>query len=164
MGFLSIRRRRVMGRRRGKRWCIGTASPDQHGVVLVHGKLEHLDDFGFQILEVSVIEIELELEGTIRHTAAALEHVEGAVEDLFEGHRYLSCGWTAPQWHRGTLTPAKTLSRREGGPLNWPPSAHAVAGNGRRRPPPTQSRQRGQEGRGQGIGYLIAYGLIGVPT
>src|SRR5262245_445554 len=30
----------------------------------------------------------------------------------------------------GLLTPSKTLARREGGPLNWPPSADAVAGKG----------------------------------
>src|SRR5262245_41989252 len=32
--------------------------------------------------------------------------------------------------------------RKEGGPLNWPPSAHAVAGKGPQSgPPPTQSRK-----------------------
>jgi hypothetical protein len=90
-----------VGRRRGGRWCAGTASPDQHGVVLVHGEPEHLDDFGFQIVEVGVIEMKLTLEGTIRHPAPVLEHVESAIQHLLKGHRPPSrcrCGVQKPAW------------------------------------------------------------------
>jgi hypothetical protein len=37
--------------------------------------------------EVSVVEGELALEGTIRHAAAALQHLEHAIQDCFERHR-----------------------------------------------------------------------------
>jgi hypothetical protein len=59
-------------------------------VVLVHGELEHLDDFGGEILEVGVVELKLTLKGTIRHTAAALEHGQRLVKNLLKGHRQLS--------------------------------------------------------------------------
>ena len=87
MGFLRLRRWRPVGWRRGGHWCAGTARPDQHGMVLVHSESEHLDDFGFQIVKVGVIEMKLALEGPIRHPAPALEHVEGAIQHLLKGHR-----------------------------------------------------------------------------
>jgi len=86
MGFLDIRRRRPGGRR-DRRWDARAAPPDQHGVVLIHGELEHLDDFGGEILEVGVVELKLALEGTIRYTAPVLEHGYRLGEDFLKGHR-----------------------------------------------------------------------------
>jgi len=87
MGFLAIRKRRTRGRRRDRCWDAGATRPDQHGVVLIHGELEHLDDFGCEILEVGVVELKLALEGTIRHTPPALEHRDRLVENVLKGHR-----------------------------------------------------------------------------
>jgi hypothetical protein len=92
MGFLSIRGRRTVERKSKRRWDTGAARPDQHGVVLVHGELEYLDDFGCEILEVGVIELKLVLEGTIRYTAPALEYGYRLVEDLLKGHHPSSLG------------------------------------------------------------------------
>src|SRR5215470_14648886 len=80
----------ISGWRTGGRdrcWGAGATRPDQHGVVLVHGELQHLDDFSGEILEVSIVELKLALEGTIRHTAPALEHGYRLIEDLLKGHR-----------------------------------------------------------------------------
>src|SRR6266446_1505990 len=101
MGFLGLRKRCTGGRERARRSGAGAASPDQHGVVLVHGALEHLDNFGFEILEVGVVEMKLALEGTIRHTPPALEHGNRLVEDLLKGHRQPSrgrCGVQKTVW------------------------------------------------------------------
>jgi hypothetical protein len=54
---------------------------------LVHGELEHFNDFNGEILKVGVVELKLTLESTIRHTAAALEHGQRLVENLLKGHR-----------------------------------------------------------------------------
>ena len=59
---------------------------------MVHGELQHLDDFSGEILEVGIVELKLALEGTIRHTAPALEHGDRLVEDLLKGHGPLSLG------------------------------------------------------------------------
>jgi hypothetical protein len=87
MGFLGIRGRRTGKRRSERRWGTGASRPDQHSVVLIHGELQHLDDFSGEILEVSVVELKLALEGTIRDTPPALEHGDRLVEDLLKGHR-----------------------------------------------------------------------------
>jgi hypothetical protein len=44
------------------------------------------DDFSLQIFKVGVIQMELPLEGAIGHTAAALEHGDGLVQDFCKGH------------------------------------------------------------------------------
>jgi hypothetical protein len=96
-----LRGRHTGGRRRERCWCAGAARPDQHGVVLVHGELEHLDDFGGEILEIGVVELKLALESTIRHTAPALEHGYRLVQDLLKGHRLPSqgrCGVQQTVW------------------------------------------------------------------
>jgi hypothetical protein len=45
-----------------------------------------LDDFGLQISEVRVVEVELALEGPIRHPATAPEQLDDMVQDLIERH------------------------------------------------------------------------------
>jgi len=44
--------------------CIHPAGPDQDSAILIDRKLARLDDFRFQIFEVSIIELELPLEGS----------------------------------------------------------------------------------------------------
>ena len=84
-GLHQCRRRRLAESR-------GAADPDQHGVVLVHRYLLHLDKFELDILEVRLIQVELAFEGTIRDPALALEQGDGLVQDLLEGHGRPS-GW-----------------------------------------------------------------------
>ena len=47
-----------------------------------------LDEFGFQICQIRVIELELPLEGAIGQAPPALEHGYRLVEDLLKGHRH----------------------------------------------------------------------------
>jgi hypothetical protein len=54
---------------------------------LVYSEPEHLNEFGFQIVEGSVIEMKLALEGTIRHPASTLEHHHRLLENLLKSHR-----------------------------------------------------------------------------
>jgi hypothetical protein len=46
-----------------------------------------LNEFGFQIFHIRVIELELPLEGAIGQAPPALEHGYRLVEDLLKGHR-----------------------------------------------------------------------------
>jgi hypothetical protein len=46
-----------------------------------------LDEFGFQIFQIRVVELELPLEGAIGQAPSALEHGYRLVEDLLKGHR-----------------------------------------------------------------------------
>jgi hypothetical protein len=46
-----------------------------------------LNEFGFQIFEIRVIELELSLESAIGQAPSALKHRYGLVEDLLKGHR-----------------------------------------------------------------------------
>ena len=64
--------------------CTG---PDQDVAPLIHGQALALDEFGFQIVQVGVIELELPLEGAIGQAPPALEHGYRLVEDLLKGHR-----------------------------------------------------------------------------
>ena len=63
-----------------------TAGPDQHGVVLVHRYLVHLDEFELDILDIRLIQVELAFERPIRHPALALEQGNRLVQNLLEGH------------------------------------------------------------------------------
>ena len=74
------------------RWRVRAARPDQHSVVLVHGELEYLDDFGFQVIEIGVVQLKLASESAIRYPTATLKYVENVVQDLLEGHcNFLPC-------------------------------------------------------------------------
>src|SRR6266446_7216311 len=53
-----------------------------------------LDNFGLEILQIRVVEVELTLESPVRHTATALEHFEYAIQDFIERHR--SSSWSMP--------------------------------------------------------------------
>ena len=64
----------------------GTAGPDQHGVVLVHRYLVHLDEFELYILDIRLVQVELAFERPIRHPTLALEQGHRLVQDLLEGH------------------------------------------------------------------------------
>jgi hypothetical protein len=76
------------GWRRSRR----TTGPDQHGVVLVHRHLVHLDEFELDILNICLVQVELAFERPIRDPALALEQGHCLVQDLLEGHGCPS-GW-----------------------------------------------------------------------
>jgi hypothetical protein len=70
--------------RRWKRCEVPT--PDQHGTVLIDGKLACLDDFRLQILKVRIIKPKLPLESPIRDPLMTLEEFEYPIEHCIEVH------------------------------------------------------------------------------
>src|SRR5262245_18631841 len=72
------------GRERGH---VRTPRPDQDAAVLIHCQALALNEFGFQIFQICVIELELPLEGAIGQAPPTLEHSYRLVEDLLKGHR-----------------------------------------------------------------------------
>jgi hypothetical protein len=92
---LYVRRARLDRHRCGGwRRCRHSASPDQDSAVLIHCHALPLDEFGFHIVQIRVIELELALEGAIGQAPAPLEHGYGLVEDLLKSHRQPSCHFT----------------------------------------------------------------------
>ena len=71
-------------------------SPDQHCAVLIDSEALPLDDFVFQVVEVSIIEIELPLESAISQAATALQHGNSLLQDLLERHRCPSISGREP--------------------------------------------------------------------
>src|SRR4029453_5710780 len=67
--------------------------------VLLHRDAAHLDEFGFQIVEVVVVERKLALEGAIREALILLKPVDDLCEDLFEGHSLPSTRRVALRLH-----------------------------------------------------------------
>src|SRR5712691_4467145 len=72
------------GRERGP---VRTTRPDQDATVLIHRQALALNEFGFQIFQIRVIELELPLEGAIGQAPPTLQHGYRLVEDLLKGHR-----------------------------------------------------------------------------
>ena len=65
----------------------GAVSPVQTSILpLVPGELVHLDDFVCKNLQQRIVELELHLERSIRHTSATPEHLQCLFQDLVEGH------------------------------------------------------------------------------
>ena len=73
--------------RRLTEWRARTSCPDQHPTVFIHSQALALDQFGFQIFQICIVELELPLEGAIGQAPPALEHGYRLVEDLLKGHR-----------------------------------------------------------------------------
>jgi len=64
------------------------------------------DEFGFQVLQIGVIQVELALEGAIGQAPPALEHGDRLVKDLLKGHRSPSpcrCGVQKTVWELARL-------------------------------------------------------------
>src|SRR5215470_2025521 len=72
-------------------WRVGSGDfgtcPDQYTAIFIHRHALALDEFGFHIVQIRVIELELPLEGAIGQALPALEHGYCLVEDLLKGHR-----------------------------------------------------------------------------
>jgi hypothetical protein len=61
--------------------------PDQTTArIIVHLRIR-IEDGVLESLQVLLVQMELEFEGLIRHTPAALEHGHRLVEYLLKGHR-----------------------------------------------------------------------------
>jgi hypothetical protein len=68
------------------------ARPDQDAAVLIHRHALALDEFGFQIFQIRVVELELPLESAIGQAPPPLEHGDRLVQELLKGHRPPSLG------------------------------------------------------------------------
>jgi hypothetical protein len=70
------------------RWCGRGrgADPDEYLASLINAQALGLDDFGFEIFEEIVVEVELPLERPVSHTPAALKYGENLVEYCIEIH------------------------------------------------------------------------------
>jgi len=93
------------------------ARPDQDVASLIDRHALALNEFILQIVERGIVELELPLQGAVGQATPALEHRDRLVENLLKGHRSPDSFREAPAFRHG-----------EGAPLNWRPSAHAVAG------------------------------------
>jgi hypothetical protein len=73
-------------------WLPGRSSYSPHqAIASVVDRLGlGVKDFLFQGLQGVIVELELQLEGAIRHPPTALEHRQCLVEDVFKGHSYFS--------------------------------------------------------------------------
>ena len=70
----------------GRRWRPRCPSPDQDVPSLVAGKFLCFDEFGFEVFEVLIIEVEASFEGPIRDAPLALEHVNHTGQDFVKRH------------------------------------------------------------------------------
>ena len=77
-------RRRCGGWRRR---CRHVAGPDQDVAILINGHLLGLDELDLEIVEGVIVQVELPFERAIGHAASTLEHGQGLVHNLLEGHR-----------------------------------------------------------------------------
>jgi hypothetical protein len=71
--------------------------PDQHRPSLVPAKLVHRDDFLLQDLQQVIVQVELDLERTIRDTSATPQHLQCLLQDLVKGHGLPSPAMMATQ-------------------------------------------------------------------
>jgi hypothetical protein len=86
----------------------------------------HIEEFFLEDRQVGVIQVELELQSAVGDPSAAAEQDKGLIEHGVKVTPHF------PALLGQSPSPCdKTLARREGAPLNWRPSADAVAGNGR---------------------------------
>ena len=81
---LGLHRRGGCGGGRRQR---GIARPDQHCPLFINGEPLALNEFGLQVLQIVVIDVELALEGSIRQAPAALQQGNRLVKEFLKGHR-----------------------------------------------------------------------------
>ena len=83
MGLCGGRRWLELGSRWGReRGHVRTTRPDQDAAVLIHRQALALNEFGFHIVQIRVIELKLPLEGAIGQAPPTLEYGYRLVEDL----------------------------------------------------------------------------------
>jgi hypothetical protein len=86
-------------RRWGRGWRSrgGVAGPHQDFAIFIDGYPLGIDEFRLEILEGVIIEIELPLERAIGHATSTLEHGQGLVQNLLEGHGRPSTALALPR-------------------------------------------------------------------
>jgi hypothetical protein len=86
---LSVRWARPVRRRCGgrRRRCCHVAGPDQDVAILINGHLLGLNELDFEIVEGVIVQVELPFERAIGYAASPLEHGQGLIHNLLEGHR-----------------------------------------------------------------------------
>ena len=76
-----------------------TTCPDQHTAVLIHREVFGINEVIFECFQVLVIKLELELEGTVRDTALAVQELADLRPDSREVHqRPSTCVSTDSAW------------------------------------------------------------------
>jgi hypothetical protein len=70
-----------------RRRCGHVAGPDQDVAILINGHLLGLDELDLEIVEGVIVQVELPFERAIGHAASTVEHGQGLVHNLLEGHR-----------------------------------------------------------------------------
>src|SRR5262249_27244750 len=121
---------------RRQRWLWerrGALNPDQHGAVLIDGKLSSLDDFCLQILEIRIVEPKLPLERPICNPLMTLEEFEYCIEHRVEVHAQalatsrIARPWAVVVWRE--VSPAKLANA-----LRVPPRGPRRPGRDLRQP------------------------------
>jgi hypothetical protein len=73
----------VADRRRG---CCRSPTPDQHDTILVNRELFGLDDFGLQVFEVLLVQIDASPDSPVRYPPVVPEQFKHLGQDLVERH------------------------------------------------------------------------------
>src|SRR5882724_3596104 len=79
----------------------GFARPDEHALLFIHRHALAVNELVFERLQVRLVQLELELEGSVGQASATLEHRDRLVEDLLKSHRPPSrgrCGVQKTVW------------------------------------------------------------------
>src|SRR5262249_28271980 len=79
----------------GARRHVRTACPHQHFPIFIHSEPLALNEFGLQVLQIVVIQVELALEGSIRQAPAALQEGNRLIKEFLKGHHCPSTGCEA---------------------------------------------------------------------
>src|SRR5262249_32983442 len=80
------RQHRIEAPGRLSRYCWRSMGPDQTAARIIVHLRRRIKDGVLEGIQVLLVELELEFEGLIRHTPAALEHGPRLVEHLLKGH------------------------------------------------------------------------------
>jgi hypothetical protein len=86
--------------------------PDQTATSIVVHLRRHTEEGVLEGLQTLLVQLELEFEGLIRHTPAALEHGKRLVENLLKGHRQPSLYPQDSIVHQNNRCPRAKLARQ----------------------------------------------------
>src|SRR5262249_53230625 len=93
-------------------YCWRSMRPDQTATSIVVHLRRHIEEGVLEGLQVRLVKLELEFEGLIRHTPAALEHGHRLVENLLKGHRQPSLYPQDSIVHQNNRCPRAKLARQ----------------------------------------------------
>jgi hypothetical protein len=73
-----------------KAHCQAHAFPEQAAAILITHWMVGVAEFFFEIFEIIVVQVKLPLQGAVRHTPPASQHIEHLIQDFLERHGYFS--------------------------------------------------------------------------